>query len=140
RMGMGHQSAWKLPLEADEFVDAAVLRQAGVGVALRVDANPVHLAARGCPSDALSRATPPQAGEEPWTRSGALREVPVEDLLAGPEQDARLLPDMRERGAEIFEAVRRAHDVGVRDERHHARGVPRIGVELVELVAGAVAV
>src|SRR5439155_8127113 len=73
-------------------------------------------------------------------RSLPLRQIPVEDLLAGPEQNARMLPDVRERGAEIFEAVRRAHDVGVYDQRHDPRGVVRIRVELVELVAGAVVV
>src|SRR6266851_4761509 len=86
---------------------------------------------------------PRNAEEEPRlvaNRSGALREVPVEDLLAGPEQDAGVLLDMGERAAEIFEAVRRAHDVGVHDQGHDPGRVARIGVELVELVAGAVAI
>src|SRR5438477_1671092 len=52
----------------------------------------------------------------------ALRQVPVEDLFAGPEQHAGLLPDMVERAAEVFEAVRRTHDVGVDDQRHHPGG------------------
>src|SRR5207237_6032092 len=63
--------------------------------------------------------SPRGAAEKPrLCRSPPLRQVPVEDLLAGPEQDARVLADMGEGAADIFQAMRRAHDVGVEDERH----------------------
>src|SRR5215467_11235478 len=50
-----------------------------------------------------------------------LRRVPVEDLLAGPEQRVTMLADMGEDVAEIFEPVRRPHDVGVHHQCHDPR-------------------
>ena len=66
--------------------------------------------------------------------------IPVEDLFAGPEHDAGPGPDVLERFAEVAEAVRRAHDVRVDDDRHDAGGLLRIGVQLFELIDGTVPV
>src|SRR5580658_409743 len=65
-------------------------------------------------------------------RSGA--EEPIENLLAGPEQDVLFLADVLDDLAEIFYAMRRAHDVGMDRDCHHARRVGGIGVDLLELV------
>src|SRR5215204_3705350 len=54
--------------------------------------------------------------------------IPVEDLLAGPEHHVALAPDARDGVAEVFETVRRTHDVGVHDERHDAGAVAAIMV------------
>src|SRR6185437_13762853 len=94
---------------------------------------PAASASRNSASEASARFTEAPA-------SSALGKEPVEDLGAGPEYGSRMRRGMGERGAEIFEPVRRAHDVGVDDERHHASGCLGIGVELVELVDRAVAV
>src|ERR1700733_5438990 len=48
---------------------------------------------------------------------------PVVDAFAGPEHHVLVRPDVFERFAEIARAVRRAHDVGVHDQRHDAGGV-----------------
>src|SRR5918993_2275988 len=69
-----------------------------------------------------------------------LRAVPVEDLLAGPEHDVALAPDTRDHLPKVFEAVRRAHDVGVDNQSHDAGAVAGILMKLLELVDGAVAV
>src|SRR5580698_2057572 len=69
-------------------------------------------------------------------RSGA--KVPVEDLLACPEQYVLSLADVLDRLAEIFHAVRRAHDVGMDRERHHARRICGVSVNLFELIDRAV--
>src|ERR1700676_1422849 len=92
----------------------------------------------------MSRAPISARPEASCTRSGFLTEcsrrfrsgaeIPVGDLRAGPEQHAGLLADDLEYFAEIFEAMRHAHDVGMQRERHDARGVGRIGVDLLELV------
>jgi hypothetical protein len=42
------------------------------------------------------------------------------DTLAGPEQHVWVLLDMFERLAEIPQAVRRPHDIGMQDQRHDA--------------------
>jgi hypothetical protein len=39
-----------------------------------------------------------------------------------------------EGGAEVFQPMRRAHDVGVRDQRHDAGRARRVAVQLLELV------
>src|SRR5579863_2060000 len=65
---------------------------------------------------------------------GSSGEVPVEDLFAGHKGDVRLLPDRLENAAEIFGAVRSAHDVGMDHERHDAGGLGSIGVNLLELI------
>src|SRR5487761_1529245 len=46
------------------------------------------------------------------------RQEPIEDFFAGPEQHVLVRADVSEGVAEIFEAVRRPHDVGMHDERH----------------------
>src|SRR5580700_10574937 len=71
-------------------------------------------------------------------RSGA--EEPVEDLLAGPEQDVLLLADVLDHAAEIFQAMRCTHDVGMDRDCHHARRVGRVGIDLLELVERAVGI
>ena len=43
----------------------------------------------------------------------ALRLVPIENILAGPEQHVTMGADMGEGGAEVSEPVRCAHDVGM---------------------------
>src|SRR5438034_9488345 len=67
-------------------------------------------------------------------RLALLRQIPVEDLLAGREQDVLVPPDMGESIADIFQPVRRAHDVGVDDERHDSGRMARIGIKLLKLV------
>src|SRR5262245_12250776 len=59
------------------------------------------------------------------------------DLRAGPEQHVLLLADLLEDRAEMFRPVRRAHDVGVHRDRHHARRALGVGVDLLELIHGA---
>src|SRR5580698_3645973 len=71
-------------------------------------------------------------------RSGT--EEPVENLLAGPEQDVLFLADVLDDLAEIFYAMRRAHDVGMDRDRHHAGRVGGIGIDLLELVERAVGI
>ena len=62
------------------------------------------------------------------------------ESAAGPEQHVRLAPDVLENPAEVFQPVRRAHDVGVHDQRHHPRAALGIGVDLLELIHRAVVV
>ena len=45
--------------------------------------------------------------------SRPLLQIPVEDLLASPEQNAGMLLDVGNGVAEIFQPMRRSHDVGV---------------------------
>src|SRR5580704_13795633 len=52
-------------------------------------------------------------------RSGT--QIPVEDLLACPEQHILSLANVLDRLAEILHAVRRTHDVGMDRKRHHPR-------------------
>src|SRR6202034_2752470 len=52
-------------------------------------------------------------------RSGA--KIPIEDLLTCPEQDILLFAEMFDDTTEIFQPVRRAHDVGMERDRHHPR-------------------
>ena len=59
---------------------------------------------------------------------GVLRLIPVEDLFAGPEQHVAIGADVGEGGAQIFEAVRRAHNVGVYHQRHDAGRARRVTV------------
>src|SRR5580693_9892371 len=70
--------------------------------------------------------------------SGA--EEPVEDLLAGPEQDVLFLADVLDHAAEILDPMRRAHDVGMDRDRHHAGRVGGIGIDLLELIECAVGI
>src|SRR5947207_85437 len=67
-------------------------------------------------------------------------EVPVENLLAGPEDDAGAGLNVLKSLPEIPEPVPGAHDVRVDDERHHARGRLRVRVELLELIDRPVAI
>src|SRR6476620_9719234 len=71
-------------------------------------------------------------------RSG--RQIPIENLFPGHEGDVGFLPDHLEDATEISGAVRSAHDVGMHHERHDARGIGGIGVDLFELVDGAVVI
>ena len=48
--------------------------------------------------------------------------------------------DVLDRLAEIPQAVRRAHDVGMHDQRHDPRRALSVRVQLVELIDGAVPV
>src|SRR5215813_2569752 len=74
-------------------------------------------------------------------RSRRLRadlEIPVEDLLPGPEQHVALLADGLEDAMEILGPVRCAHDVGMHRNRHDAGGALGVGVDLFELIDGAI--
>src|SRR3954468_21252842 len=62
-----------------------------------------------------------------------LPQIPLQYLLAGPEHDVVVASYMSERVAGIPQAVRRAHDVGVQDQRHHACAAACVAVELREL-------
>ena len=100
--------------------------------------SPLPAAARGASTtcaareiDLISLPGPGEAVSPPrlLTKTRAsLGLVPVEDLLAGPEMGGAGTADVLDHAAEIFEAVRRAHDVGVQDDRHDARGVARVVV------------
>src|SRR5437660_4436363 len=72
---------------------------------------PSRTAARRPQRVAIPIASPPL--RRPWFGSAraALRPIPIQNLLPGPEHDAGVLLDVGEGAAEIFEAVRRAHDV-----------------------------
>src|ERR1700760_1494438 len=74
----------------------------------------------------------------PLRRFRSRLEIPVEDLFTGHEGHVRLLPDHLDDTAEIFGAMRRPHDVGMEDERHDARGVRRVLIDLLELVERAI--
>src|ERR1041384_2496374 len=63
-------------------------------------------------------------------RFGPDRQIPVVNLRAGPKQHVRLLADALEDFAEIFQPVRRAHDVGMNHQRHHPRAVFGVSVNL----------
>src|SRR5262245_738669 len=65
-------------------------------------------------------------------------DVPVEDLLARPEDDAWSRLNVFERLAEVAESMSDTHDVGVNDQRHDARRFLRVGIELFELIDRAV--
>src|SRR5437016_3012462 len=67
-------------------------------------------------------------------------EIPIEDLLSRPEDDAGTRLNVLKCLAEIAEPMPGAHDVGVDDERHHARGRLRVCMELFELIDRAVAI
>src|SRR3954470_13730175 len=69
-----------------------------------------------------------------------LAQVPVEDLLAGPEQHVLVRADLFQRAPVVLGAVRRAHDVGMHHQRHDARGAGAVGVDLLELVHRALVV
>src|SRR5690606_25640543 len=71
-----------------------------------------------------------------WT----LLEVPVVDLLAGPERNVRQAADFLKDTAEMNGAMRRTHDVRVQDQSHHAGRIGAVVVELAELIHGAVVV
>src|SRR5262249_24215716 len=70
----------------------------------------------------------------------ALGLVPLKDLRTGPKQCAARSLDVLDGASEIFEALRRTHDVGVHHEGHHARRVAGVMGELRELINGAVGV
>src|SRR5581483_8318453 len=80
-----------------------------------------------------------RSGRSPRSRA-RLREVPVENLLARPEQDVRASADLLEYAAEIFQAMRRRHDVGMGHQRHHARRIAGVVMQLLELVHGTVVI
>jgi hypothetical protein len=54
-------------------------------------------------------------------RSGS--NVPVDDLRAGPKQNIALLPNDFEHAAQIFHPVRRAQQIGMRDQCHDPRRI-----------------
>src|ERR1700675_2189731 len=60
---------------------------------------------------------------------GRLRQIPVEDLLAGPEQHAWLRADMLEQPLDVPDPVRDARDIWVQADRHHPRDCPALLVE-----------
>src|SRR5437762_5066561 len=67
-------------------------------------------------------------------------DIPIENLLPGPEQHIGLAADRLDHFAEIPDPVRRPHDVGMEHQRHHARRFGRVGVDLLELIERAVAI
>src|SRR5262249_7380657 len=71
-------------------------------------------------------------------RLGADLEIPVEDLLAGPEQNIAFVADRLEDAAEVLGPVRCAHDVRMHRDRHDAGGAFGVGVDLLELIDGAI--
>ena len=58
---------------------------------------------------------------------GLLRPMPVEDFFARPEHHVAIGADVGKGGAEVFQAVRRAHNVGVHDQGHDSGRVRRVG-------------
>src|SRR3954453_2083681 len=73
-------------------------------------------------------------------RFGPDRQIPVVDLRAGPEQHVRLLADVLEDLAEIFQPMRRPHDVGVHHQGLYPGAVLGVGIYLLELIHGAVVI
>src|SRR5689334_3116124 len=96
----------------------------------------------------MSRRSVPGKRSSTWRRSrersadpaGALSRIPVEDAFPGPEQHAVAAANLLQHATKVTCAMRRAHDVRMHDQCHHARGVARIVVELLELVDRAVVV
>src|SRR5687767_827191 len=71
----------------------------------------------------------------PHSSSCAL--VPVKDLLSGPRFHAGALPDVLVQLFQVADAVRRAADVGMDADRHHARGLLAVQVQAIEVVDAA---
>src|SRR5690242_19065347 len=63
-----------------------------------------------------------------------LAQIPVEDLLAVPDDDAARPGDALDHRLEVFDAERRAADIGVDGDRHDARGLGAFLVEPLEIV------
>src|SRR5689334_5987832 len=66
--------------------------------------------------------------------------IPVEDLLAGPEDDAGPRMNVFKGLAKIPQSMTNAHDVRMHHERHDPRRILGVGVELLELVDRTVAI
>src|SRR3954469_24014830 len=64
--------------------------------------------------------------------SACLGFVPVKDLLPGPQARTGPLADVFIEALEVGDAVRRAGDVRVHADRHHARALLAILVEAIE--------
>ncbi len=65
---------------------------------------------------------------------------PICNLRAGPEFYMAFLANGFEHAAKIFQPVRGAHDVGMQDQRHDARRLRGVGVDLLELIERPVSV
>src|SRR5262245_62404108 len=92
------------------------------------------------PFSTPGRALPPTANVKSFifAPSALLRfEIPVEDLLASPEQHALLLAQAAQHALEVLDPVRHAGDVGVHRERHHFRAFGALPVNAVEIVHAA---
>src|ERR1043165_184674 len=74
-----------------------------------------HFAARSLSLGSSASARPQS--------SACLGLVPVKDLFSGPQADAGTLPDVFVQSIEIGDAMRRASDVRVHANRHHARAL-----------------
>src|ERR1700730_13203803 len=62
--------------------------------------------------------------------------IPVEDLLAGPENDTGTRLDVFKGFPKVAQAMGRAHDVRVYHQRHDPRRFRCIGIQLLELIDG----
>src|SRR2546427_1180509 len=67
-------------------------------------------------------------------------EIPLQYFLAGPENAAGARLDMFESFAEIAKPMGRAHDIRVYHQRQDPRRFRRIGIQLLELIDGALPV
>src|SRR5262245_8463729 len=66
--------------------------------------------------------------------------IPIDDLLASPEQGIPRVPNVLNRLPEIFEAAWCAHNVGDDDQRHHARRLFGVLTKLFNLVDSPVSI
>src|SRR5207245_11134986 len=67
-------------------------------------------------------------------------EIPLENFFARPENDAGTRLDMFESFAEIAKPMGRAHDIRMYHQRQDPRRFRRIGIQLLELIDGALPV
>src|SRR6185295_4409321 len=85
-------------------------------------------------------ATRRRRGTRPSFATAAGGPIPIDDLFASPEQGISRVSNVLNRFSEIFEAVWSAHNVGVDDQRHHARGNLGILTQLLKLVDSPVSI
>src|SRR5215475_744206 len=137
RLARGAAIGWCRRISVSSARSMGIGGRSGRGGPLKSSADPYAAVVRR-----MSRRQAPAALERHLSfrsrRLGADLEIPVEDLLAGPEQHVALPADRLEDAAEIFGPVRCAHDVGMHRNRHDAGGALGVGVDLFELIDSAV--
>src|SRR6266699_7055894 len=63
-----------------------------------------------------------------------LSEIPLEDLIPGPEHNAGTGLDVLQRFFEVAEAMGDPHEIRMEDQRHDARRLAGIAIQLLTLI------